>query len=65
MTDIRATFDGHRVTPPPDPTGQGSGSVIVLFADGHDADQALWEAAQEPALAKVWDNADDAIYDEM
>jgi hypothetical protein len=65
MTAIRATFDGDRVILPPEATGHGPGTVIVIFEDGADADRTLWAVAQESALAKVWDNPDDAIYDDL
>jgi hypothetical protein len=65
MTAIRATFDGNRVILPPQASGHGPGGVIVIFEDGEDADRALWAVAQQSALAKVWDNSDDAIYDDL
>jgi hypothetical protein len=65
MTAIRAKFDGNRVILPPEASGREPGSVIGVFEDGEDADRTFWEAAQESTLAKVWENADDAIYDDL
>jgi hypothetical protein len=65
MTAIRATSDGHSVIVPTELIGHGSGSKSVIFDASEAADRMSWSAAQESALAKVWDNADDAIYDDL
>ena len=71
MRAVKARFDGERIALPEEAKGQPPGEVIIVFGeaddadDADDADKALWLAAAEVSLAKVWDNEDDAIYDKL
>ena len=65
MTAIRATFDANHVILPPEVKDQGPGRVIVIFEDAEEAGPAFSAAAQQVAFAKVWDNPDDSIYDQL
>ena len=62
---VKATFDGARIVLPPDFHGL-PGNVIVIFEDGSEPDERnSWLLAQEASFVKVWDNPEDAIYDEL
>ncbi len=67
MRAVKARFDGEKIALPEEAKGQPPGEVIVVFgeADVDDAEKALWLAASERSFAKVWDNEDDAIYDNL
>ncbi len=67
MRTVKAHFDGERITLPEEAKGQPPGEVIVVFqdADSEDAEKAFWLAAAQQSFAKVWDNEDDAVYDDL
>lgn len=65
MRTVRAHFDGKNVVIPADAQGLSPGDVLLVFTDQGDTVDAEWLGAQEAALAKVWDNDDDAAYDSM
>jgi len=67
MRAIRAKFDGKKIIVPDGVSGLLPGEVIVVFderGNGAAVDDA-WVNAQEDALRKVWDNDEDAIYDDL
>lgn len=65
MTAIRATFDGSRVILPAEASDHRPGRVIVIFEDPDLVTGDFPAAAQQASFAKVWDNADDEIYDHL
>jgi TusA-related sulfurtransferase len=67
MVAIKGHFDGKKVTLPKDMKGVPPGEVIVIFTELGPAEREkqAWMKAQELALAKVWDNPEDAIYDSL
>ena len=66
MLAVKATFDGNRIVLPDEVRGVPPGNVIVIFEDAADVEErTLWLKAQEAALAKVWDNPEDEVYDRM
>ncbi|MFH1108600.1 MAG: hypothetical protein V1790_05310 [Planctomycetota bacterium] len=67
MVIIRAHFDGDRIEMPREVRGLPPGEVILIFENGSrpSSDGKGWLGASEPALAKAWDNDDDAAYDSL
>lgn len=68
MIAVKAKFDGKQVVLPADFTPPAEQDVIVLFEDEELTDEeerAGWMRLSEGSLQKVWDNPDDAIYDEL
>ncbi len=67
MLAVKAKYDGKRIVLPGDAKGMPVGEVIVVFPGpaAGDADQATWERVQQESLARVWDNEEDAVYDEL
>ena len=67
MRAVKAKYDGRNIILPEDARGEPPGEVIVVFQEGARAagEDALWLAAQERALAEVWENEDDAVYDSL
>jgi hypothetical protein len=65
MKAIKAHFDGKNVVVPPDAEGLPPGEVLLIFNDSSESPDLAWLRAQEPAFAKVWDNDEDAAYDEL
>jgi len=67
MMIIRARFDGDSIEIPPGVRGLPPGEVLVIFENGANPSSNVesWLTASEPALAKVWDNEDDAVYDSL
>lgn len=67
MYAIKGRFDGEKVVVPDVAGRLPPGDVIVVFADA--AEQTIerdaWLKAQEAALAKVWNNDEDAVYDNL
>lgn len=62
---VKAVFDGARIVLPPDFHGS-PGNVIVIFENGGEAEERTsWLRAQEASFAGVWDNPEDAIYDQL
>lgn len=66
MVAIKAQFDGEKILLPEDLRGRPPQEVIVVFsADETAQDDQTWLKAQEATFAKVWDNDEDAVYDEL
>ncbi len=65
MTAIKAKFDGRQILLPRELAGQQPGEVIVIFSDLPEGIEQDWLTAQEQTLSQVWDNADDAEYDQL
>jgi hypothetical protein len=65
MLAVRTTFDGKEIHVPPDARGIPPCSVIVLFEEGQPDSKAEWLKMQEQALAKAWDDKEDAVYDAL
>lgn len=67
MRAVKARFDGRKIILPEDAAGHPPGEVIVVFQDAEtdEAEKTLWLAAAEQSFAKVWDNEDDAVYDDV
>jgi hypothetical protein len=67
MVAIRAHFDGEKIIVPEKLRGSPPGEVVVVFetGDGEEEDKTRWMNAKEGAFAKVWDNAEDAVYDAL
>ena len=69
MIAVKAKFDGKQVILPPgfEPPAEQQ-DVFVLFEDpelAEDQERAMWRQASNASLRKVWDNPDDAIYDNL
>lgn len=66
MLAIKARFDGKRVVLPEAPKVP-VGNVILLFEelDANLDENGDWLAAEQTSFSKVWDNDEDAIYDDM
>ncbi len=66
MVVVRAKFDGTKVIIPDSAQGLPAGDVLLIFEEGKRASESgEWMVASEPALRKVWDNEEDAVYDKM
>lgn len=70
LTTVPAHFDGQEIKLDVPVTLQPNARLLVVILDQPpDSDQQAWvEAAMkaaEPAFAQVWDNDDDAIYDDL
>lgn len=64
MKAIKARFDGEKVILPEDLEDLKPGDVILVFGASKNND-LVWLVAQEQALAKAWDNDEDAAYDSL
>lgn len=64
MKAVKAKYDGTKVILEGDLEGLSPGEVIVIFATGLNQ-VPDWMKAQEEALSRVWDNDEDAAYDEL
>ena len=64
MKAVKAKFDGKHIILSEDVAGERPGDVIVIFAT---SPQQVpdWLKAQEEALGRVWDNEEDAVYDDQ
>ncbi len=63
---VKAIFDGKQILLPEGLETALPGEVIVIFGNvGAGAERAAWQAAQQAAFAKAWDNAEDEIYDRL
>jgi hypothetical protein len=60
MKVVKGYYDGKNIVVSGD-LGEKPGEVIVVFGDGNEDFTNL----SEEAFAKVWDNAEDAVYDEL
>lgn len=73
MLAVKAKYENGTVRWERKPPVRGLHDLIVVFADVPSSDQdvalsderEVWRKAQESAFAKVWDNQDDAVYDNM
>jgi hypothetical protein len=66
MRAIKAHFDGKHIVVPADLQGLPPGDVIVVFDEtGEAPSRQDWLRAQEETLAKVWNNDEDAVYDDL
>ena len=65
MRTVRAHFDCKNVVIPPDAKGLSPSDVLLVFTDPNDGVDAAWLGAQEAALARVWENDDDAAHNSM
>ena len=67
MLALKARFDGNKIVLPKGRVKARPGMVIVIFEQAGDAakEKRAWMKAQAKAFAKVWNNAEDAVYDSM
>jgi hypothetical protein len=66
MVALKARFDGKKIVMPKAVPVLPPGEVIVIFPDAAEAGESQdWMKAQESAFAKVWDNDEDAAYDDL
>jgi hypothetical protein len=65
MLALRAKYDGKVVHFSEETQGIPPCNVIVLFEEDHPAEDAGWLKAQEESLAKVWNNEEDSVYDQL
>jgi len=66
MVAIKTQFDGEKIVLPDDLRGLPPQEVIVIYETDESALEAqAWLAAQEASFAKVWDNDEDAVYDQL
>ena len=66
MVAIKTKFDGEKIVLPDDLRGLPPQDVIVVYeADEIALERQAWLKAQEASFAKVWDNEEDAVYDQL
>ena len=65
MQAVKAKYDGHQIILPKGIKPTEPGEVIVIFSDAEQSDSNDWLVAQEQLLKSVWDNPQDAEYDEI
>jgi len=66
MVAIKTQFDGEKIVLPEDLRGLPPQEVILIYeADDSAAESQAWLKAQEASFAKVWDNDEDADYDQL
>jgi len=66
MKAVKAQFDGLRIVLPQEMDGGSPGEVIVIFADASNgAAENDWLKGQEQVLSEIWDNPQDAEYDQV
>ncbi len=67
MVAIKAQFDGEKIIVPDELRGTPATEVILVFESLPEGlvESGPWMRAQEQALAAVWDNAEDAVYDSL
>jgi len=66
MLAMKAKFDGKCVLLPSVPPVQHECPVIIVFNDdGHTGEKEALMKAQEDSLKKVWENDEDAVYDDL
>lgn len=67
MKAIKAHFDGKTIKLPKELRNAAPGEVLVIIADKQPEgdDSSAWMKAQGSAFAKVWDNKEDADYDDL
>ena len=67
MIAIRANFDGRKIAVPKELRGLAPRDVILIVETPDDTakEKQRWAKAQEATFAKVWDNDEDAVYDNL
>ena len=67
MHAIKGQFDGEKVVVPEAARGLPPGEVIIVFADAAEqgSERDSWLKVQEVAFSKIWDNDEDAVYDQL
>jgi len=65
MIAVRARFDGRKIILPKTLRGGPPGEVIVVFTEAQEKENQAWLKAQEAAFARVWENDEDAVYDNL
>ena len=66
MRAIQGHFDGKSVIVGEEARSLPPGDVIVVFNDADGAgEKASWFKIQERAFEKVWNNDEDAVYDNL
>lgn len=67
MIAIRTNFDGKKIVVPEELRGIAPTEVILVIERPKPAakEKQAWTRAQEPSFAKVWNNDEDAIYDNL
>ena len=65
MLAMKAKFDGKQVRLPSVPPVHECPVIVVFNEDGDNGDDEALMKAQESALAKVWENEEDAVYDDL
>ncbi len=67
MIAVKTSFDGKKIVLPKELRGHAPGEVILIMENADDIGQEkkCWAQAQESSFAKVWDNDEDAVYDNL
>lgn len=69
MIAFKAYFDGRSIIPPEELRAALPSEVIVVvetpLAQVDATERDLWLKAQEASLARVWENDEDAAYDNL
>ena len=69
MIAIRTRFDGNEIELPEELRGTPPREVVVVFGDSPSESDAgerdFWVKVQEASFAAVWENDEDAIYDQL
>ena len=67
MQAIKAHFDGKTIKVPKELRKAPPGDVLLIIPERsrQPDDSVSWLKAQETAFAKVWDNDEDAVYDQL
>ena len=65
MLAVKTKYDGKKIVVPDALHDLTPGEIILVVDDKHSAgnDRQKWMKAQEMTFSKVWDNEEDAIYD--
>jgi len=67
MLAIKGQFDGKHVVLPKTPHIAKCPVIVVFEAEvpAMESERGDWMRVQETALAQVWDNEEDAVYDRL
>lgn len=69
MIAVKTQFDGHKILLPNELHEAAPQEVIVVFEgtglSSETDERQLWLNVQEASLMKVWENDEDAVYDNL
>lgn len=65
MVAIKTHFDGKKIVVPKELRGAPPSEIILIVDKPAENSAQDWMKVQESVFAKVWDNEEDAIYDDL